>query len=270
MSDNANATLKEYHMLLDEKNKIINELKYLLAQKEETIATLVKKIESSEKSNTMHPQSATVGINGHIDPFSTEENSSDQKNQLIKDLLSIITTQLDFKKISTSNLLIKNLLKYKKGKFRFDDGEYEGEMVAGQPNGMGNTVLDNGDAYTGEYLHGKKNGKGVYKWAGGDVYEGDHVDGLEHGKGVYKYADGDIYVGDYVNGKRHGFGVLKLKSGTTEYGYFRDGQYNGKCIMISPDEQVVSIGELINNKQDGSWNYYDFRESKIYVNGAKV
>ena len=189
---------------------------------------------------------------------------------MIKELFDIIVNQLDWRKVKTSNGVIRTMLEPRHGVFRFDDGDYEGEMVGGQPNGIGKTKLDNGDTYSGEYLHGKKSGKGVYRWINGDLYEGEHLEGLEHGKGVYKYSDGDVYIGDYHLGKRHGFGVLKLKSGTTEYGYFRDGQYNGKCIMVSPDEQIVSLGDLRDNKQDGAWKYYHYRENQLYVNGVKM
>lgn len=257
----------ELKSVINEKNKIIDDLKFLLSQKE----SLILSMESRSKGNTFdHPP---LNVTNPI-PFSTTNfpvhHTSDHKDELIKDLLHIISQQLDWRKVHTSNPIVKKYLTPTLGKYRFDDGEYEGDLLGGQPNGQGRTTLDNGDYYSGGYLHGKKNAVGIYRWRNGDVYEGDHLDGQEHGKGLYKYADGDIYVGDYYRGKRHGFGILKLKSGTTEYGHFSDGHYNGKCIMVSPDEQVVSIGDLKDNKQDGNWKFYNMRETQVFVMGSKI
>ena len=43
-----------------------------------------------------------------------------------------------------------------------DGGDYNGEMVAGKPNGKGRTIYKNGNSYEGEYVKGKRQGYGVY------------------------------------------------------------------------------------------------------------
>ncbi len=279
MYESGSETLTHFKQLVHEKNKVIEELKFIINQKEAVIQGLMGQLKLGGSQGLVAALSGSTVMSQTLEPFGTGLQSqpvepiqqhSHQKDQLIKELLDIIVNQLDWRKVRTTNGIIRTMLEPRQGTYRFDDGEYEGELVGGHPNGDGKTRLDNGDTYNGEYLHGKKNGKGVYRWMNGDVYEGDHIDGLEHGKGIYRYADGDVYIGDYLHGKRHGFGVLKLKSGTTEYGYFKDGQYNGKCIMVSPDEQIVSIGDLRDNKQDGTWKYYHYRENQLYVNGIKM
>ena len=145
----------------------------------------------------------------------------DPKDMIIKELLSIVIDQLDCRKAKPTHPALVELLKPTTGEFKFEDGLYQGLMIAGVPNGEGRTTMDNGDIYTGFYLHGKKSGHGIYLWSNGDVYEGEHLEGHEHGKGIYKYADGDIYAGDYRIGKRHGYGHLKLSSGTIEYAHFK-------------------------------------------------
>lgn len=300
MSDDAG----EFKLIIQEKNKVIEDLKYIIEQKNEQLSELKEKFKHLQESSLNHSghlpevvqkesvitkttnsdgdlivqseKKTTTFLDPEADPpkyvshvISTEKHS-DFKDQIIRDFLHIVVQQLDWRKVHTSNQLIQRLLKPSSGSYAFDDGVYNGDMILGQPNGRGRTALNNGDVYEGDYLHGKKNGKGTYRWKNGDVYEGDHLEGQEHGKGIYRYADGDLYIGDYHNGKRHGFGMLRLKSGTTEYGYFKDGQYNGKCIMISPDEQVVSIGDLKNNKQDGNWKYYNLRDNQVFINGQKV
>lgn len=298
--------IAEFKLIIHEKNKVIDELKYIINQKDESIGDLKDKLrhqhehsmsqshsglhtETTQKETVATKSSGPGGdqVQTHIEKRSTSvdpvtdaskyvnhvmssEKHSDAKDQIIRDFLHIIVQQLDWRKAHTTNPIIQRLLTPTSGTYSFDDGVYNGDLILGQPNGKGRTNLTNGDFYEGEYLHGKKNGKGTYRWRNGDVYEGDHLEGQEHGKGIYRYADGDVYIGDYLHGKRHGFGMLKLKSGTTEYGYFREGQYNGKCIMISPDEQVVSIGDLKHNKQDGNWKYYNMKDSQVFINGQKV
>ena len=295
--------MAELKVIIEEKNRIIEELKYIIGQKESIINELKEKISHShnnslnlsshhsdiiQKETTILKTSGsgseslirTVKMQSSFDPIKdapkyvshliATDKHSDAKDQIIRDFMQIIAHQLDWRRVTTTNPIIKRLLRPHPGFYHFDDGVYNGEMILGEPNGRGKTVLNNGDHYEGEYMNGKKNGKGTYHWVNGDVYDGDHVDGHEHGKGVYRYADGDLYIGDYLHGKRHGFGMLRLESGSTEYGYFKDGQYNGKCIMISPDEQVVSIGELMHNKQDGNWKYYNLRNSQAFSNGQKV
>lgn len=53
-----------------------------------------------------------------------------------------------------------------------DGGEYQGEMVAGKPQGKGRAVYKNGDLYEGEYVKGKRQGYGVYTFSDGEKYEG--------------------------------------------------------------------------------------------------
>ena len=54
-----------------------------------------------------------------------------------------------------------------------DGGDYNGEMVAGKPNGKGRTIYKNGNSYEGEYVKGKRQGYGVYIFADGEKYEGE-------------------------------------------------------------------------------------------------
>ena len=290
-------TVSELKSVIVEKNRVIDELKFILAQKDQMIVEIkqnhslyassisaqqdkhsnipVKHVAPPlQRLNSGEEVSGALGLISDISQYVTHVTGSDkpldQRDQIIRDFMHIIVQQLDWKKAHTSNPIIQRLLRPSSGSYSFDDGNYEGDMIMGLPNGKGRTVLKNGDNYEGEYLHGKKNGRGIYKWKNGDVYEGDHLEGQENGKGIYRYMDGDVYIGDYQHGKRHGFGMLKLKSGTTEYGYFRDGQYNGKCIMISPDEQIVSIGDLKQNKQDGTWKFYNMKDTQVYINGQKI
>ena len=37
-----------------------------------------------------------------------------------------------------------------------DGGDYQGEMMAGKPQGKGKTIYKNGNVYEGEYVKGKR------------------------------------------------------------------------------------------------------------------
>lgn len=287
---------------IEEKNMIIKDLKFIIEQlkvrepsehsqsyqklqesqgqqeilsiNSQTQKTYPQKFEDITEDQEVSSESIKYQIkeilNSDTNPSSTVSSPLCWKDSLIKDLFHIVSKQTDLTKISTPNQAIREILTPSHGTYRFDDGSFEGELICGLPNGLGRTRLDNGDVYSGGYAQGKKNGNGIYRWANGDCYEGEHLNGQEHGKGTYKYADGDVYTGDYHFGKRHGFGVLKLKSGTTEYGYFKNGHYNGQCIMVSPDEQVVSIGDLKNNRQEGSWKFYGLKDIQQFISGTKI
>ena len=162
------------------------------------------------------------------------------------------------------------MLKPTFGKFHFADGEYEGDLLGGIPNGKGRTRMTNGDLYIGDYVNGKKNGHGIYKWENGDLYEGEHLDGKEHGKGNYKYADGDRYQGDFKNGMRDGFGFLTLEDGSIQIGHFHEGQYHGRFYIISALEDIVTIGNWLTNQQHGTWKDYEFMSSQVYSDGQLI
>lgn len=275
--------------ILKEKNDIIKSKDSIIKDKDQIISDL--KLLQSEKSargggsgigqsyNPQHAQPLHQQSSG-IDPaknpaqylsylLSGSSAALDSRDSLIRELIVLLASQVECKSLlsNVTHPLLLTAFTPVMGTYKFEDGEYAGELVLNIPNGRGVTKLANGDRYEGEYLHGKKSGVGVYRWSNGDIYEGDHLDGVEHGKGVYKYAEGDVYTGDYKKGRRNGFGVLRLKSGTTEYGYFRDGHYSGKCIMIAPDETGISIGEIQLEKQEGVWKSYLLQKIDNYRDG---
>ena len=49
-----------------------------------------------------------------------------------------------------------------------DNGQYQGEMLGGKPNGKGRTTFPNGDTYEGEYEKGRRQGYGVYSFSDGE------------------------------------------------------------------------------------------------------
>jgi len=60
---------------------------------------------------------------------------------------------------------------------QFSRGEYSGEVLAGEPEGEGILLMNNGDKYEGNFSKGIFDGKGIYTWADGTSYSGNFQSG---------------------------------------------------------------------------------------------
>ncbi len=56
---------------------------------------------------------------------------------------------------------------------QFSRGKYSGEVLAGEPEGQGTLLMNNGDKYEGSFSKGTFEGKGTYIWADGTSHTGD-------------------------------------------------------------------------------------------------
>ena len=65
-----------------------------------------------------------------------------------------------------------------------DNGQYNGEMQSGKPQGKGRTVWTNGNTYEGSYEKGRRQGYGVYTFVDGERYDLKQYDGLYVGMGA--------------------------------------------------------------------------------------
>jgi len=92
-------------------------------------------------------------------------------------------------------------------RYKFIDGEYDGEWRGGKMHGRGKYVWANGDIYEGDFREDKFHGRGKGVWANGDTYEGDWSEDKQHGRGKEVWANGDTYEGDWSENKKHGRGV---------------------------------------------------------------
>ena len=85
----------------------------------------------------------------------------------------------------------------------------------------GRHVFDDGSVYDGELVAGKPEGYGERRYLNDDVYIGRFREGLPHGQGTYRYkSDPKLtrYVGVWQNGKRNGYGSLYLADGSVFVG----------------------------------------------------
>jgi hypothetical protein len=109
-----------------------------------------------------------------------------------------------------------------RSKFKFEDGEYDGEWKGGFRHGDGTFRWNNGDVYEGKFSHDLKHFRGKYTHANGATYDGQWVRDRIHGIGRQEWPDGDVYEGNYANDKRHGFGSIAYAS-------------DGKCSVPGSD-----------------------------------
>ena len=111
-----------------------------------------------------------------------------------------------------------------KGTKQFSNGTYTGDLVRGEPHGIGTMHFDNGGWYIGEWKNGSFSGYGTAKIVNKDgrVYEGELQNGVYHGKGTLRKENGDWYTGQWEAGKMTGSGSGK---NTFESGAFYEGEY---------------------------------------------
>jgi uncharacterized caspase-like protein len=147
------------------------------------------------------------------------------------------------------------------GIFAYPDGsKYEGQFLAGKPDGWGTFTYTNGDRYVGTYKNGLKNGKGTFFYADntqatGEWREGEYlgnpqieygrvgcVEGdCENGRGTYIYKDGVAkYIGTFSNGQPDGDGVIYYANGERYRGRWALGSFNGKGTLYMPDGTEVT------------------------------
>ena len=121
------------------------------------------------------------------------------------------------------------------GKMEWAGGIYNGELVAGIPQGKGTLTFDDGSFYDGQWEGGYCHGQGTFTYSDGSSYVGSWHSNFRHGKGVYTWADGTVYDGDWVEGEMEGKGKMTYADGSYYDGEWKDGRSNGYGVGVWPD-----------------------------------
>lgn len=137
-------------------------------------------------------------------------------------------------------------------------GSFEGQTLAGRPQGEGRLEWADGRVFVGEFFDGVPDGKGELTWpdgmryrgpvvagqiegearvefADGRRYRGPFVNGMPEGLGTFRWPDRSRYTGEYVAGQRHGWGEYKGASGERYVGGFARGARHGQGTLIAAD-----------------------------------
>ncbi len=128
-------------------------------------------------------------------------------------------------------------------------GNYDGELLEGDPEGCGKCCFPGGSVYEGEWRRGVFCGKGCYRWPNGGFHEGEWRDNLPNGQGIRHWADGTVYEGQWHDGVREGFGKERCADGNTYEGDWKDGKWDGQGVFCGTN------GE----RYEGQW-HDDVRE----------
>jgi len=109
---------------------------------------------------------------------------------------------------------------------------YEGQVVKGIRNGLGQIVLPNGDVYKGQWKSDLRHGAGLCKFGKtGAIYKGEWRDGKPAGNGTLLCLPNEI-----IEGRFDGFkifdGQVKILFGNGEYyeGNFKNNHRNSTGI----------------------------------------
>ncbi|MCH5275794.1 MAG: hypothetical protein J1E65_08130 [Lachnospiraceae bacterium] len=147
---------------------------------------------------------------------------------------------------------------------------YEGEFLADQYSGVGESYYPNGNVeYTGEFAGGQYDGTGkLYDEAGYLIYEGEFFGGLYDGNGTLYYSDGQMqYRGSFSRGLYDGVGALFYQNGITAYeGEFFQGKKSGSGKEYEESGALLYDGNFSRNWYEGEGILY--RDGQAVCRGS--
>jgi hypothetical protein len=158
---------------------------------------------------------------------------------------------------------------------------YEGQVVKGIRNGLGQMIYPNGDVYKGAYKNGVRNGQGTCKFGQtGAIYKGEWKDDKPYGNGLlfslpneiiegrfdgYRITDGQVKIlftnGEFFEGvfkhdQRNATGTHYYKNGDSYEGEWVNDRRVGRGRIQKPDGGFFK-GFFAEDKAEGYIEYED-------------
>jgi len=158
---------------------------------------------------------------------------------------------------------------------------YEGQVVKGIRNGLGQLVYPNGDVYKGTFKNGERSGTGLCKFGKtGAIYKGEWRDDKPIGNGIlyslpneiiearfdgYKVTDGQVkilmsngefYEGNFKNDMRNSTGIHYYANGDFYEGEWQNDRRVGRGRIFRLDGSKMS-GFFTEDKAEGYVEYED-------------
>lgn len=178
-------------------------------------------------------------------PASFQNIPPAEKDQLLAEVLRIITTQGDTSKVKPTNAHLKTLLAKTTQKFNVGKVAYEGETVDGIANGKGKITREDGSVFEGNFSNGYEHGEGINKSKNGTTWQGKNIfRGLVNGLLTSSGPQGNTF--------------LNVKQGA------QDGP------QAAIDANKVNYSHFTNGKQDGLDITYHKKENKVEVKDFKT
>ncbi|MFN0203751.1 MAG: MORN repeat-containing protein, partial [Bacteroidia bacterium] len=126
--------------------------------------------------------------------------------------------------------------------------DYEGEIVANQPNGKGKLTYKNGSICEGIMQNARLNGSCTCTFSNGDRYIGTVKNDRREGRGIYFYTKlGSRYIGEWLNDRQHGKGMWYYENGDKYEAEFVNGHPKG-TIKYSYHTGDVVLGKWENGR----------------------
>ena len=110
---------------------------------------------------------------------------------------------------------------------------YEGDIMDGDPHGIGKFEYANGDRYNGACKYGRPDGFGLYTYRSSATYKGFFSYGKIHGVGTFEDVR-NIYKGHWRGDKKHGmfYRTNKIDRITYLQKWIKGKLINGKPIQF--------------------------------------
>lgn len=232
-------------------------LGFLVFEMYKTILDRDQQIEDLKKKNAL----ASLALSKY---------SNDEKDEILQEFVKLAKAHLDWRNVEKLPLCLEPFFPRSKGSGDIAQGIYEGDMIGGIPNGVGEAIYKDGQKYKGEFLNGQMNGKGLLEFKDGTKYQGEFNKGKISGIGMMTYQSGDVYTGPFKEGKKHGLGFMKAADGNKQIANYRGDLNHGLCIQLTQDSKHVAIEEYQDDLKHGPWLLYNLAMVQNYDHGNPV
>jgi len=179
-------------------------------------------------------------------PAAFSQLSSEQKDEVLSEVLNLITSHGDLSKANAKSVLIKALLNRQHSQFTLMTGDkFEGDTVNGIANGKGKSVyaFDGVTTYTGDFKSGAEHGSGTISYPNGDSLKCNTFGrGVPTGLCTYKFADQseEIMCHD-TNGYKNGPFILTESNGMQFLGRYNQGREDGVEVCMPKDGKFAKV-----------------------------
>lgn len=156
------------------------------------------------------------------------------------------------------------------GEFKFKDGRYKGDMVAGLPHGNGDYRGDTGNTYSGCWRYKKREGNGSAEYSNKSSYNGEWKNNKKHGVGTMVYASGLVFFGSFESDMKRGVGHLLLPDGTQEFALYGNDCQEGTLVGINAAKDIVVVANAHKGKLNGEKKIFKLEKIERWENGMLV
>lgn len=216
----------------------------LVLASEHTHTPKVPNIESKMKT-IVSEHKADLSVLGKI--------SGPEKDELLGELIRILQVQINTANVTSNNPYVRKILQRKIGVIETEEFRYEGDLLAGLPNGQGRmNYVKEGIVSEGYFFRGLEDGKGTMKFRDRETFDGYFTAGKKNGPGIYRFQSGETLEGTWQNDQLTGVTLTQCPNMAFYYANYRQGKLQGHYIEMSADSTHIYHELFRQDKQLGS------------------